>query len=177
MVANLTIYKDHLTLLKAWRLVVDRLSSRGRRAVLVLAGRFEETHAALEQLGAELGLRQSLAFLGGVADISGLLRAVDLGVFSSRSEGCPNGILECMAAGLAVVATEIPGIREAVGPDGDRFLAPPGDAGALATQIVRLALKPELRAQVGELSRGRIQAEFSPSQSCRKTSEIISGQL
>src|ERR1051325_2477719 len=127
MVANLTQYKDHDTLLRAWRLVVDAMESEGRSAVLLLAGRLDSsdsTHHAVKALAYDLELGKSVRFLGQVLDLSGLLGAIEIGVFSSRSEGIPNGVLECMAAGLAVAGTDIIGISEAVGPSGQPYLAP-----------------------------------------------------
>jgi glycosyltransferase involved in cell wall biosynthesis len=106
-----------------------------------------------------------LRVLGDVDDVSGLLGAVDLAVFSSRSECLGRGATEPMFAGLAVAGTDIPGIREAVGEAGESFLAAPGDAAGLAEAILRLAGDPDLRARVGaanaELVRSRQRAEVT----------------
>lgn len=177
MVANLHHFKDHATLLRAWRHVVDRLAEAGRPAVLLLAGGLQDTYESLQTLAQELALGQNVRFLGRVGDITGLLQAVDLGVFSSQNEGVPNGVLECMAAGLAVAGTNSPGICEALGDDGLPFLAPPGDVETLAERILQLALNPELRAKVGTMSRRRIEQEFSPQQMCEKTVAFISHNL
>jgi glycosyltransferase involved in cell wall biosynthesis len=169
VVANLQKNKDHETLLRAWRIACDRLGAPlarqagegpGVRALLVLAGRLDAP-AAIQGLIGELQLDQSVRLLGEVDDVSGLLSAADLGVLSSRSEGCPNGVLESMAAGLAVVATDCPGIREAVGGAGTPWLAPAGDAEAMAERILRLAADAELRAQLGAANRQRIASEFT----------------
>jgi glycosyltransferase involved in cell wall biosynthesis len=149
MLAHLHVGKDHETLLRAWRVVVDRLGSDGKPAVVVLAGRPAGSEASLTELVGKLDLRDSVRVVGEVDDVSGLLAACDLAVFSSRSEGLGRGATEPMYAGLPVAGTDIPGIREAVGDAGAAFLAPPGDAAALADRIVRLAADPELRAQVG----------------------------
>jgi glycosyltransferase involved in cell wall biosynthesis len=187
MVANLQRHKDHATLLRAWRIVCDRLnaagntplareagegqgvrasevlaaslSGRGRRAMLVLAGRLDAADP-LKQMVHDLELEPVVRFLGEVDDVSGLLSAADLGVFSSRSEGCPNGVLESMGAGLAVVATDCPGIREAVGEQSLPWLAPAGDAEALADRIAFLAEDAAIRARVGQANALRIQSEF-----------------
>src|SRR2546426_8921983 len=89
----------------------------------------------MRALARELNLGRSVRFLGPVDDVPGLLSAVDLAVLSSTSEGCPNAVLECMASGLPVVATDIPGIRKAVGPSGYNYLAPPDDARSFAERI------------------------------------------
>jgi glycosyltransferase involved in cell wall biosynthesis len=158
MVANLHQYKDHQTLLEAWRLVVDRCSPT---PVLLLAGRHGPTFEHLCRLQETLALANTVRFLGEVEDISGLLQASTLGVFSSRLEGCPNGILECMAAGLAVVATDIPGARDALGDDAPQ-LVPAGDADALATAVIALLEDPRLRQSTGRANRQRVDRHFAP---------------
>ena len=72
-----------------------------------------------------LELGAHVHFLGPVDDVGALLAELDLGVLSPREEACPNGVLECMAAGLAVVGTDNDGIREVLGESSGRFLAPP----------------------------------------------------
>lgn len=169
MVANLSRYKDHETLLRAWA-EVSRRHGHGR-AELLLAGRFDGAEAMLQPLCEELGIADRVRFLGKVDDVDGLLAAVDLFVYSSRSEGIPNAILEAMAAGLPVAATDIPGIREAVGPESIRYLAPAGDVAALAERIGCLLTDAELRVWVGERLRQRAENEFSLTRMCRETAE------
>jgi glycosyltransferase involved in cell wall biosynthesis len=174
MVANFNPYKDHDTLLRAWRTVVESTRKRGVNAMLVLAGQEEGIQiSSLRSLASELGIADNIRFLGHVVDISGLLSAVDIGVFSSSYEGCPNGVLEGMAAGLPVVATDIDGIREAVGPGGYRHLFPPGNAELLAERVVELASRPELRAEEGEVNRRRIQEEFDGRAMASKMVELF----
>jgi glycosyltransferase involved in cell wall biosynthesis len=173
MVANLQVFKDHVTLLKAWRIVVDRLQALKRQSVLLLAGRFDGTQDSLKALADELELGGSVRFLGQVKDVAGLLGAVDVGVHSSVNEGCPNGVLECMAASLAVAGTDYSGIREAVGEQGYQFLAPPGDAQSLAERIIALALDREVRREAGAANRQRIESEFDPRNMCRKMLSLI----
>src|SRR5205085_1382097 len=115
MVANIGPYKDHVTLLRAWRLVVDKLDVRDLDVALLLAGRFGDDVHNLKALAFDLGLDSSVQFLGHVDDIAGLLSAVDLGVLSSPSESSPNAILEAMASGLPVVGADNSGMREALG--------------------------------------------------------------
>jgi glycosyltransferase involved in cell wall biosynthesis len=177
MVANLHEFKDHTTLLKAWRIVVDRLRSMNRDAVLLLAGAFYGSQFNVKALAFDLKLGKSVRFLGGVKDVSGLLGAVDLGIHSSVNEGVPNGVLECMAAGLAVTGTDYDGIREALGEEGRKFLAPPFDAEALADQIMVLALNPELRRKAGAANRHRIETEFPPQKMHQKMVSLIEQNL
>jgi glycosyltransferase involved in cell wall biosynthesis len=174
MIANLNETKDHITLLKAWRMVVDKIEAE---TLLLLAGSDAGMQTVLQEIVAQLGLETSVRFLGSVKDIPNLLSAVDLGVFSSHSEGCPNGILECMAAEKAIAATDIAGVREAVGIDGYPYLATPSSAESLANAIIELFSQPSLRAQLGRVNRKRIETEFSISRMCEETMSLITEHL
>jgi len=176
MVANLQKHKDHATLLRAWRAVSDRLEARGRKAVLALAGR-PDAAEDLQSLVDAWRLAESVRLLGEVEDVSGLLSAADLAVFCSRSEGCPNGVLESMAAGLAVVATDCPGVREAVGDPGLAWLAPPGDADALARLVLQLADHPDVRAELGSQNRQRVETEFNLERMNARLATLLSAAL
>ena len=102
-----------------------------------------------------------MRFLGEVDDVAGLLGACDAGVFSSRSESAPCAVLECMAAGLPLAATDIAAIRELLGPEGAPFPAPAGDAVTLADAIVRLAGDAGARRVEGSRNAARARDEFS----------------
>jgi glycosyltransferase involved in cell wall biosynthesis len=177
MIANLSETKDHFTLLQAWRLVIDKLERENSVPLLLLAGRDAGMLTSLQGLAGQLRLETSVRFLGYVENIPNLLSAVDLGVFSSRSEGCPNGILESMAAEKAIVATDIPGVREAVGVEGYPYLAPPVCAESLAHAVVELFTRPALRDRLGGLNRKRIEVEFPVSRMCEETTSLILNHL
>lgn len=173
MVANLHLNKDHGTLLRAWRKVVNEFESNGRAAVLVLAGRHDGAYESVSSLASELRIEDRIRFAGPVADVSGLLGAADVSVFSSRSEGCPNAVLESMAAGLAVAATDIQGIRDVVGPVGSQFLAPVGDADSLAAVLMKLAADPDLCALAGAENRKRVADSYNALRMCSETAELL----
>jgi glycosyltransferase involved in cell wall biosynthesis len=177
MIANLHGDKDHVTLLKSWRLVVDKLRAEDSAPLLLLAGRSDDMRSPLQRLVQRLELDPWIRFLGPVKNIPNLLSAIDIGVFSSRLEGCPNGILESMAAEKAIAATDIPGVREAVGVNGYAYLAPPGDAESLANAIIELFTRPSLRAQLGHLNRRRIESRFTVSRMCQQTTSLIMDHL
>jgi glycosyltransferase involved in cell wall biosynthesis len=176
MVANLTCKKDHLTLLKAWKEVLASNQS-SKLPVLALAGRFGDTEKLVKAMAYDLEIGRAVRFLGAVEDVDGLLLASDLCVFSSQAEGCPNGILEAMANGLPVVATDITGVRDAVGQDARVHLAPIGDHTALACKIQIMLERPTLRQIEGEKNRARIVSEFSIEKMCRASVEIIKTHL
>lgn len=170
MVANLHDNKDHRTLLKAWRRVVSEFD---RQTVLVLAGRHDGAYESLAALAQDLNLNGHVRFAGQVLDVSGLLHAADLGVFSSITEGCPNGVLESMAAGLAVAGTDIDAIRLVLGPGGSEFLAPPKDEEALAAAILKLANNPDLRATIGAANQKRVKDNYTVAHMCEQTVAVL----
>jgi glycosyltransferase involved in cell wall biosynthesis len=164
MVANITQYKDHATLLRSWALVVNELPLE-QRPVLLLAGHLkeEQTVQGLKTLAFELGLSsEDIRFLGPVTDVQELIADSDLIVHSSTTEGCPNAVCEAMALGKPVVATNIPGCRQALG-SGD-WLAEPGDFTTLARLIVSLLKSHDLRTQLGRNNLERIAADFTIEQ-------------
>jgi glycosyltransferase involved in cell wall biosynthesis len=173
MVANLHALKDHVTLLHAWRKVVTEFGNSGGSPLLVLAGRQDGAYESLTALAADLKLDGTVRFVGYVSDVSGLLGAADVSVFSSRSEGCPNAVLESMAAGLPVAGTDIEGIREVVGPTGAQFLTPAGDADSLAGVLLKLAKDPELCARNGTENRERIRERYDSLRMCKETVAVL----
>lgn len=175
MVANLSRLKDHVTVIRAWRDVVAAYPDSP--PVLLLAGRFDGTEGHLQELVAELQIAATIRFLGPVADIAGLLSAVDLFIFGSKSEGIPNAVLEAMAAGLPVVGSDIPGIREAVGPEGADLLVPVGDHGEMAAKASVLLQDAELRSRYGVALQRRVETVFGLSRMCEQSAEIIAEAL
>jgi glycosyltransferase involved in cell wall biosynthesis len=158
MIANLHHFKDHETLLRAWAQIAVENAKAGLH--LVLAGQPGDTFTLLHDLCERLSIAKSVHFIGLTDDVSGLLAASDIGVFSSRLEGMPNGVLECMAAGLPVVATRIAGIAEALGEDYP-LLVQPGDAPALARNLLTLIYDKELCGRLVEQNQKRAHEEFS----------------
>ena len=174
MLANLTEHKDQLTLVSAWAEVVAQTQNLNRQAILVLAGYHGSTAVAIQQQIQSLHLDHYVILPGQVEDVSGLLAAMDLCVHSSEKEGLPNGILEAMLMGLPVVATDIPGIREALGPDNGDYLVPSASPNAFAGKIVELASNAGLMASIGARNRKRIIEQFSPDQYHQATARLLS---
>lgn len=164
MVANLSRFKDHETLVKAWRTVVScsPVSRAADAPVLVLAGRHDEMASAIQQLAREIGIMEHLRLPGAVDDIGGILGAVDLGVLSSVSEGCPNAVLEYMAAGLPIVSTDLPCVREVLPEQNLDYLAEPKSSKALAGAVLSLIADRPARMRTAELNRRAAQALFCP---------------
>ena len=142
-------------LLSAWGDLV-----RGSGAPLLLVVGPGET-APWAREAQEHGVAARVTFLGGRADVADLYRAADLLVFPSRAEGCPNSVLEAMASGLPVVATDVSGNREAVGADGKAgWLVPAQNPAALAEAVATMVASPVLRREVAAAARVRILEQF-----------------
>jgi len=88
-------------------------------------------------------------------------------------DGVPNAILEAMASGLPVVASEVGGIPEAVADGVEGLLVSPGDPQGMARAIERLARDAELRRRMGEAARRRVLREFSLEGSARALREAF----
>jgi glycosyltransferase involved in cell wall biosynthesis len=181
MIANLHRYKDHQTLLTAWRYFLnqtDSLDLEVRPISLVLAGHWYDTAAELRETAEHLGMGDTVIFPGSVSDVSGLLGAMDCCVHSSFKEGLPNAVLEAMHAGLPVIGTDIPGIRDALGDHQEHFLIPPKDALTLSNRLHELyRLDAETRARIGQDNQHRVLTHFSPEQLAEKTLNAINNAL
>jgi glycosyltransferase involved in cell wall biosynthesis len=162
MVANITRYKDHETLLRGWKSVQQWGRSNGRKVALVLAGKEFGPATELKALAFEEGLGGTVFFVGHTDRVPALMKESDLIVHSSYLEGCPNAILEAMAVGRPVVATDISGSRQALGTQhAARCLAPPRDPDELAEKIVNVLSDERLRREMGETNLRRVRQEFS----------------
>ena len=106
------------------------------------------------------GLEDAVDLLGIRSDIPELLREGDVFVSASKREGLPQAVLEAQAAGLPLVAADIPPHREAVAPELACFLYPPGRVDAAAERIVRLLESAALRAELGAAARRFIERRF-----------------
>lgn len=126
---------------------------------LLLVGGGPEA-ARLRRLVAGWRLDDCVVFAGWLEDPARVYPALDLYVSASHKEGLPFAVLEAMGAGLAVVATDVPGHRDVVRDGETGLLVPPADQRALAAAVGRLIDDPGLRRRMGEAGRRRVSAEF-----------------
>jgi glycosyltransferase involved in cell wall biosynthesis len=157
IVANMRFrVKDHETFLKAAALV----ASAEPHAEFLLAGE-GELQPSIRARATELGIVARTHFLGRCDHMPELLALSDICVLSSRAEGFPNAVLEYMAAGRPVVATDVGGIREAVSEGKSGYLVAPGDADQMADRILRLLKDPAQAEAMGKLGRTIVEQRFS----------------
>jgi sugar transferase (PEP-CTERM/EpsH1 system associated) len=154
-VARLNVVKDQRTLVRAIRLVVDRRPSFR----LDLVGDGPE-RGALEDLRRELGLEAHVRLVGYREDVQALLQEADVFVLTSRTEGLALTLLEAMAAGLPIVATDVGGNREVVAPGETGLVVPPGSPTAVAEALLSLIDDPPRAAAMGRAGRQRVERLF-----------------
>lgn len=164
--------KDHATMLRAARRVVSAHPSA--RFILVGEGPRKEV---VRNLCRELVLEEHVQMPGHCPDIPALLAKADACTLSSRSEGFPNAVLEYMAAGCPVVATNAGGTGEAVVDGVTGFLVRPGDDAAMAARLLELVADATLRARLGEEGRRHVLQRFTIARQRDATEALYSGEL
>lgn len=107
------------------------------------------------------GVGDRVRFAGFRSAVRALLAAFDVIVFSSLDEGLPMALLEAMAAGRCIIATNVGGVGEAIRDGREGVLVPPRNPSVLAAALRSVVGDPELRARLGEAARRRCLEEFT----------------
>ena len=128
------------------------------RLRVLIAG--DGDRAGLEALARQLGLDETVLFLGHRSDVPDVLFAVDVAVSSSVSEGSPLAIMEYMEAGKPVVATRVGGVPDLVEHGIHGLLVAPGNHRSMAAAVAELLRDPDRRARMGSLARERSRERF-----------------
>jgi glycosyltransferase involved in cell wall biosynthesis len=153
-VGRLTRQKRPDILLEAW----SRCATSRTHLVFVGDG---PLRGELERQVSRPVPRRDVTFTGVVSDVPSLVRAMDIAVIPSEAEGMSNAMLEAMACGLPVVATDVGGAREVVGSDGKAgVVVPAGSSGALADAMAGLAASAGLRNEIGAAARALIEGRY-----------------
>jgi L-malate glycosyltransferase len=159
-------------------------------AAAILAARFEDVYfpivgdgidpeytAGLKDLAARLGLGRRVIFTGFRLDISSILPDLLVSVLPSLSEGLSNVLLESMAAGVPVVATNVGGNPEAVEEGVTGILVPPRNPAALADAVGTLLENQDLAIRFGASGRRRIEVHFSLDRMVQDTQKLYAELL
>lgn len=157
-VARFDATKDLFTLARAFALL--RANHPQASLKLLLVGDGAE-RPLLEAFAAEHGLQSAVIFTGMQAEVPRLLGALDVFALSSVSEGMPLTVLEAMAAGLPVVATNVGALPELVVEGQTGWLMPPQQPAALAEALARFVTQPALGVEFGAAGRQRVARQFS----------------
>jgi glycosyltransferase involved in cell wall biosynthesis len=168
IVAALRPEKNHELFLRAARRV--RHAVPNARFLIVGDG---QERAKLETLASELQISHEVRFLGTRSDIPELLALTDVVALSSHMEANPVSILEALACGKPVVATNVGSIPETVIDGQTGYLAPAGDEQALADRMLTLLKDRALARRLGATGRERVVANYSLEHMVRGYERLI----
>jgi glycosyltransferase involved in cell wall biosynthesis len=166
-VGHLAGHKGHRYLLDAMQLIVQEEPSVG----LAIAGT-GDLRAELEAQAEALGIARQVCFTGFRHDILSLIRCFEIFVFPSNLEGLGTSVLDAMALGKPVVATQAGGIPEMVQDGVTGLLVPPRDPKALAQAILQLLRQPVLATRFGEAGARRVQQHFTSERMALQTMQV-----
>ncbi len=160
-VGNMRPIKGHKYLLEAMSCVLDKVTD----ARLLIVGKEAELlgteESNLRKQAKELRIGSNVIFTGHRMDIPDLISAADIAVLPSLSEGFSNVLLEYMAMGKPVVATDVGGNPEALVDRQTGIIVPPADSEALANGIMTFIRNRELAEEMGRAGRKRLKEMFS----------------
>jgi glycosyltransferase involved in cell wall biosynthesis len=166
-VGRLAPPKGHSFLLDALRLV----NQEGCKAQFVFVGD-GPLRDQLKAKAKDLGIAEHVVFAGFRTDVNGFLQIADVIAFPSVREGFSIAILEAMAAGKAIIATDVGGNREAIQSGVSGILVPPRDVNALTKAILNLIKNKDLATQLGKRAKERFLSEFTRSKMIKKTERL-----
>lgn len=149
-------YKDHPTFLRA----AQQVSERVPEAAFIVAGE-GELKEQTQEFARDLGIADRTFFIGRCQNVGAVLSISDVCVLSSRAEGFSNAILEYMAAGRPVVATDVGGAREAIVDGETGHIVAPGDHERMAQHIISLLLDPQHARSMGASGQRVVNEKFS----------------
>ncbi len=153
-VGRLTRQKNPELLLAAW----SRCATSRAHLVFVGDG---PLRAVLERQHSGLPSTSAVTFTGAVADVPAFVRAMDIMVLPSEAEGISNALLEAMACGVPVVATDVGGVRDVLGSAGRAgVVVPAGSSASLAEAISALVDSPAHRREIGAAARTVIEDRY-----------------
>jgi colanic acid/amylovoran biosynthesis glycosyltransferase len=169
-VGRLVSVKGHGVLLAA----IARLAEAGQPVKLTIVGDGPR-RARLERLAQRLGIADRVAFAGAVGqdDIGRFYEKADVFCLSSFVEGIPVVLLEAMAFGVPVIASQITGIPELIEDGRSGLLVRPGRADLLADALRSLLVDPDRRAALAAEGRRRVGAEFEIDASAERLENVM----
>lgn len=157
IVASMSWVKDHETFLRAARLILDRKP----KTKFVLIGRMVPgRETTIYSLISSLHLESSIVWAGELLNPIPLMKLMDIGVLSSRSEGLSNTLIEYGAAGIPAVVTEVGGNSEIIVHDETGLIVPKESPSSLAQGILKLLEDDALRKKMGIKAQERVSRVF-----------------
>ncbi|MCU7495104.1 MAG: glycosyltransferase family 4 protein [Ignavibacteria bacterium] len=156
VIGRLAVQKDHHTLLRAFAILKSRLSQEGIMVPVLNIVGTGALKDELMKLSQDLGLEDFVKFLGARSDIPEILRQCDIWVMSSRWEGLSISMLEAMASGIPIVATDVGSNSEVIENNINGSLVEKENPEMLAQAIYRLITDRERRRLYSENARLKV---------------------
>ncbi|MCL4523560.1 MAG: glycosyltransferase [Acidobacteria bacterium] len=172
IVANYRPVKNLKLFLRAAAIV----SARVPQAVFLLVGQ-GPLQAELARTASELGITNKVFFSDGKGAVADYLGRMCIGCLSSESEGFSNALLEYMASGLPVVATDVGGNAEAISHEVNGYLVASVDPESFAAPIIGLLMDEAKRIAMGHRSLERCRANFEIGAAVRRQEEFYTALL
>ena len=166
-IARMTYQKDPVTMIRAFAAATQQVKD----VTLLMVGGGELKQTAIDTAQA-LGIADKVVFLDSRQDVPAVLKAMDIYCLPSLWEGFPIGVLEAMAMGKAVIATDVDGTREAVTHEQNGLLVPPANPEALTAAMVRLLQDFYLRKQLQQKAVKTIQTTYNVTGMTRSIENI-----
>ncbi len=166
-VARLSPEKDFQSLLRAFRRL--REEAAGARLVIVGEG---PSRPQIEDAVKSMALHDSVELTGARQDVPDLLRAFDVFVLSSWTEGLPIALLEAMAAGLPIAATAVGGVPDVLDQGKCGLLAPAGEPTAMLHLLMQLVREHDLRQQLGRAARAKIERRHTVARTAEQYEQL-----
>jgi glycosyltransferase involved in cell wall biosynthesis len=173
-VGRLSKEKAHIDLLAAFSRLLE--SNPEIKSRLMIVGDGPE-RGRLKAAADSFGCKGRVIFAGQVNDVWPFYSAADVFVLPSHSEGSPNVLLEAMAAGIPIVATEVGGVPEMVEHNQSAMLVPANDPTALAAAIARILGDQNLAERLTRNSAVLIANQYAPEEYARTLVEIYRGVI
>jgi len=167
VVARIVLEKGYEYILKAMPKVLQSFPS----TLLVIVGD-GPLKAQMQELAVKLGIDRNTVFLGYKRDIENLIADFDVFVLPSVSEGLGLSLLEAMALGKPVIATEVGGIPEVVKNGKNGLLVPPRDEEALAMAILKILSSRDFGLRLGQVAKDTVYEKFSAQSMALQTAKL-----
>ena len=162
MQSRLVRIKDHLTLLRAMAKLRDSGLVQPGKHLLRIAGD-GEFRAELESEASKLNIRELVEFTGMLpeSELVGFLEGLDMYIHASLGETMSTAIMQAMACGLPIIASDVKGINNMISNEENGLLVPAKDPDAMATAIARLLNDQVLSARLRKAARTLAEQKFS----------------
>ena len=171
IVGRLVLIKNHKMLFKACR---DGFQTRPYKIIVIGDG---EMRGELEKYAEELGIRDRIEFKGWIKDLNAIYEGLDIVALTSLNEGTPVSLIEALAAGKPVVATNVGGVKDIVKDGVNGYLVESGNVEKFAKRLMELISDSEKRRTFGLNARDMAHERFTKERLIKDTEKLYNNTL